>query len=158
VHNSEDRFGTDTDDEDQSNAVFDEMLQIQAAIIQGLGLHAEILEMPSTDLGAAAARKVDIEAFFPSRTSINGGYGELTSASNCTDHQSRRLATRLKLAGGGKLAFPYTLNGTALAVPRVLACLLENGWDESSRTVSIPFCLRKWMPGQIERIGPKKKD
>jgi seryl-tRNA synthetase len=158
THNSGDRFGSGTDDNDQSDAIFDEMLQIQTTIIQKLGLHAKILEMPSTDLGAAAARKVDIEAFFPSRTSINGGFGELTSASICTDYQSRRLATRLKLAGGGKLAFPYTLNGTALAVPRVLACLLENGWDEGSRTVSIPSCLRKWMPGQIERIGPKKKD
>src|SRR6202012_260595 len=103
-------------------------------ILSDLGLHAKVIEMPTTDLGAAAARKVDIEAFFPSRTAINGGYGEVTSASICTDYQSRRLATRSR-PPSGKLGFPHTLNGTAIAVPRVLACILENGWDEKSRTV-----------------------
>jgi seryl-tRNA synthetase len=132
------------------------MISIQRQILTDLGLHAKILEMPATDLGAAASRKVDIEAFFPSRLSINGGYGELTSVSICTDYQSRRLATRLKLENG-KLGFPYTLNGTAIAVPRVLACLLENGWDEESRTVAIPECLRKWMPDNVATIGSAMK-
>ena len=56
----------------------------------------------------------------------------------------------------GRLGFPYTLNGTAIAVPRVLACLLENGWDEESRSVAVPECLRKWMPDNTAWIGPAK--
>lgn len=149
----EDRFGDLPTEEDQTETIFEEMLSIQQQVLTDLGLHAQILEMPSTDLGASATRKVDIEAFFPSRTSINHGYGELTSASICTDYQSRRLATRLKQQNA-KLGFPNTLNGTAIAVPRVLACVLENGWDEKTRTVNIPQCLRKWMPGGIATIGP----
>ena len=148
---ADERFGDGSDEETQTDAIFEEMLSIQRQVLTDLGLHAKVLEMPSTDLGASATRKVDIEAFFPSRISINGGYGELTSASICTDYQTRRLATRLKQENG-KLGFPNTLNGTAIAVPRVLACLLENGWDEKSRTVTIPECLRKWMPGGLASI------
>lgn len=159
-----DRFASDidaaSDTLDQTNSVFEEMLSIQSEILTNLGLHAKVLEMPTTDLGASASRKVDIEAFFPSRRSINDGYGEVTSASICTDYQSRRLSTRLKFDAGadrsGKLGFPYTLNGTALAVPRVLACLLENNWDETNNTVAVPEVLRKYMLGGIERSGVKK--
>jgi len=129
-------------------SVFTEMLEIQKEILHGLGLHCRILEMPTTDLGASATRKIDIEAWFPSRREHDGGWGELTSASNCTDYQSRRLSTRLQAGKGqGQLSFPYTLNGTALAVPRVLAALLENGWEEEQRQVAIPDVLRPWMDG-----------
>ena len=151
------RFGEDEDPSTQTNAIFEEMLSIQTQILSGLGLHAKILEMPTADLGASAARKVDIEAFFPSRSSINEGYGEVTSASICTDYQSRRLGTRLKHdSSGAKLAWPHTINGTALAVPRVLACLLENCWDEESGTVYIPSALKPYMLGGIDKIGRKR--
>jgi seryl-tRNA synthetase len=106
--------------------------------------------MPSTDLGASAARKCDIEAFFPSRQQRNGGWGELSSTSICTDYQTRRLRTRIKV-DGGKMGFPWTVNGTALAVPRVIAAILENGWNEDG-TVQIPECLRQWMGGR-DTIG-----
>jgi len=156
AHQEGDRFGVDSED-DLTDTVFVEMLDIQQEIVINLGLHARVLEMPSTDLGASASRKVDIEAFFPSRTAINDGYGEVTSASICTDYQSRRLSTRYKsegkAAGSGGLGFPYTLNGTALAVPRMLACVLENWWDERSRTVTVPPVLRKHMLGGAEKIG-----
>lgn len=157
AQDTQDRFGGIVEEESQTGSIYEEMLSIQRQIITDLTLHAKILEMPTTDLGAAASRKVDIEAYFPSRTSINGGYGELTSASICTDFQSRRLNTRVKFPGGGKLSFPHTLNGTAIAIPRVLACIVENGWDEVTRTVKIPFCLRKWMPGEPEHIGPSQR-
>lgn len=158
-----DRFGSLDEGEEptQTDSIFTEMIDIQAEILRSLGLHAKILEMPSTDLGASASRKVDIEAFFPSRTPVNDGYGELTSVSVCTDYQSRRLGTRLKIAGagaGGKLSFPYTLNGTAMAVPRVLACLLENHWDEKTGTVTVPECLRPFMLGGIRCIGPMDRN
>lgn len=138
-----------------STAVFEEMLAIQTEILQSLGLHARILEMPSADLGASAFRKRDIEAWFPSRRSRDDGWGEVTSASICTDYQSRRLATRVKVPSkGNALAFPHTVNGTAMAIPRVLAALLENGWSEEERTVRVPDVLRPWMGG-LEVIGNK---
>lgn len=152
-----DRFGTAEEDEEifmpaYSEAAFEEMLSIQTEILSSLGLHARILEMPSTDLGASATRKIDIEAFFPSRTGIDDGYGEVTSASICTDYQSRRLGTKYKSAGEQSLKYPHTVNGTAMAVPRVLAALLENGWVEDEKAVIVPKVLRKWMPNGMEKI------
>jgi seryl-tRNA synthetase len=140
-------FAWTAPDEDLATDVFEEMLDMQTEIIQSLGLPARILSMPATDLGASATRKVDMEAWFPSRVSKLGGWGEVTSASLCTDYQSRRLATRTRIEGG-KMGFPYTANGTALAVPRVIAAILENGWDEETMTVTIPECLRPWMDGK----------
>ncbi|KUI58013.1 Serine--tRNA ligase, mitochondrial, partial [Cytospora mali] len=170
---------------DEAAEVFDEMLDMQTEILGSLGLHCRVLEMPSGDLGASATRKNDIEAWFPSRarrdnnnnnnnnkistgqttttppdekTEVGAeeeeGWGEVTSASICTDYQTRRLATRVRL--GGALTYPWTVNGTALAVPRVLAALLENGWDEETRTVAIPEVLRPYMDG-MEKIGPKNR-
>ena len=133
-----------------SEGVFEEMLEIQIEILKALGLGFRVLEMPSTDLGASASRKKDIEVYFPSRTKKDDGFGEVTSASICTDYQSRRLATRVK-KGTGQLEWPHTVNGTALAVPRVLAAVMEAGWNESDRTVLVPEVLRPWMGG-MERI------
>jgi len=130
-----------------STAIFDEILSIQTEILQSLGLHCRILEMSSTDLGASATRKRDIEAFFPARPK-DDGWGEVTSVSTCSDYQSRRLATKVDVRNlGGKIAFPYTVNGTALAVPRVLAAILENGWNERNLEVKIPEVLWPWMNG-----------
>lgn len=123
------------------------MLAVQKEILLNLGLHCRILEMPSTDLGASAVRKQDIEAFFPSRREKDGGWGEVTSTSICTDYQTRRLNTRVRNSAGSqaKMDFPSTANGTALAVPRVLAAILENGWDEEEVCVRIPEVLWPWM-------------
>lgn len=164
-------------EEGESDEVFEEMVDMQIEILGGLGLHCRVLEMPSGDLGASAARKNDIEAWFPSRARrdvVEGGaatenktdnntkdeeqgWGEVTSASICTDYQSRRLGTRVRIASeGGKLTFPWTVNGTAMAVPRVLAAILENGWDETEMTVTIPEVLRPWMDGR-EKIGLKHR-
>ncbi|KAL8957458.1 MAG: hypothetical protein Q9193_005272 [Seirophora villosa] len=153
-------------------AVFDSMLAVQKEILRGLGLYCRILEMPSQDLGASAIRKVDMEAFFPSRRGKNDGWGEVTSASICTDYQTRRLNTRVKLRSSAqKSDFPSTINGTALAVPRILAALLENSFEKipdnedgrrsrhdsggeghgSSRggpgKINIPKVLHPWMHG-----------
>lgn len=142
-------------DLDFGGEIFEEMLDIQTEILESLGLHCRILSMPAIDLGASAARKVDMEAWFPSRQHHAGGWGEVTSASICTDYQARRLLTRTREKQGSPLEFPWTVNGTALAVPRVLAALLENGWDEKTNTVFIPECLRPWMGGK-ERIGKEE--
>lgn len=133
----------------QENKAFRSMLAVQKEILRNLDLHCRVLEMPSTDLGASATRKQDIEAFFPSRREKDGGWGEVTSTSICTDYQTRRLNTKVRIPAGSqaKMDFPYTVNGTALAVPRVLAALLENRWDEKEVCVKIPKVLWPWMHG-----------
>ena len=129
-----------------SNALFDEIMEIQYEILQNLGLRCRVLEMPAGDLGASASRKQDIEAFFPSRLEKNEGWGEVTSTSNCTDYQTRRLETRLRRASPGmRLDWPHTVNGTAVAIPRIIAAILENHWDERKKLVNIPEVLRPWM-------------
>ncbi|KAI4137491.1 MAG: hypothetical protein L6R39_007257 [Caloplaca ligustica] len=142
---------------DKEQAAFDSMLAVQKEILQSLGLHCRVLEMPSQDLGASAVRKLDIEAFFPSRRGKNDGWGEVTSTSICTDYQTRRLNTRVKpTSSAPKTDFPSTVNGTALAVPRVLAALLENGWDEQEKHITIPEVLHPWMHG-IRHIKKKNR-
>ncbi|KAG9256663.1 uncharacterized protein F5Z01DRAFT_648861 [Emericellopsis atlantica] len=145
-------FAWTAPDEDSASDVYDEMLDMQTEMLSSLGLPSRVLAMPAQDLGASATRKIDMEAWFPSRAGKLGGWGEVTSASLCTDYQTRRLGTRMRVEGG-KMGFPWTANGTALAVPRILAALLENGWDEETRTVTIPECLRPWMDGKEKIVG-----
>lgn len=144
-------FAGDVKSEMPSSVIFDEMVAIQSEILEGLGFPCRVLEMPSSDLGASAYRKIDIEVLFPSRTSRDGGWGEVTSASICTDYQSRRLDTRILEKNGARSTFAHTVNGTAMAVPRILAAILEHGWREEGYVV-IPEVLRPFMGGQ-SRIG-----
>ena len=83
-------------DEASATAALEGMVRIQSHILEALGLRCRVLEQPSADLGASATRKQDIEAYFPSRRDRNGGWGEVTSASICSDYQTRRLATRVR--------------------------------------------------------------
>ena len=126
--------------------MFNAMIEVQKEVLQSLGLYCRILEMPSTDLGASAFRKVDIEAYFPSRAEVDGGWGEVTSTSICTDYQTRRLNTRVR-GSDNKITFPSTVNGTAVAVPRILAALLEYGWSKEEDCIKIPEVLWSWMHG-----------
>lgn len=142
-------------DHGSTTETFNTLVAVQKDILSSLGLHCRVLEMPSTDLGSSAYRKWDIEAFFPSRRTRNEGWGEVTSTSICTDYQTRRLGTRVRMGKEVSYEYPYTVNGTAMAVPRVLAALLENGWNEAEGTVMIPKVLRPFMGGK-EKIGPKK--
>ena len=133
--------------------VFDTMLKIQMEILDGLGLHYRVLEMPSGDLGASAYRKQDIEVFFPSRNAIDDGWGEVTSTSMCTDYQCRRLNTRItgssKAEDKPALTWPSTVNGTAVAIPRVLAALLEYGLRDDGEEIMIPKALQDyWRCGK----------
>lgn len=83
--------------------------------------------MATEELGAAAYRKFDVEAWMPSKQQ----YGEVCSASNCTSYQSRRL--NINYVGElNSRSLVHTVNGTALAVPRIVLCLLETGWCEKS--------------------------
>lgn len=138
-------------DPGSSEKIFEEMLAFQTDLVAELGFYARVLEMPTTDLGASAHRKIDIEVYMPSREKKDP-WGEVSSLSNCTDYQSRRLNTRAKLKGGGK-DFAWTLNGTAVAIPRILIALLEYGYAEGS--VRVPEVLRPFMGGQ-ETIAKRK--
>ncbi len=103
--------------------------------------------MPANDLGAPAYKKYDIEAWMPGR----GSWGELTSSSNCTDYQSRRFNTKVRRRDD-KFYFAHTLNGTAMAVPRVIAAILETFYDPETKSVSIPKVLQKYMDGKDKII------
>jgi len=101
------------------------------------------------DLGSSAAKKYDCEAWLPGQQR----YRELTSTSNTTDFQSRRLDIRYRPEGGGKPVHAYTLNGTAVAVGRTLIALLENHQREDG-TVGVPAVLQQWGAPETLRVGP----
>ncbi|MDP5033588.1 MAG: serine--tRNA ligase [Solirubrobacteraceae bacterium] len=111
------------------------LLAIEEQILTALGLPYRVVDIAIDDLGASAARKFDCEAWLPSE----GRYRELTSTSNTTDFQARRLAIRMRREGG-KPELLATLNGTAVAVGRTIIALLENG-QQSDGSVVIPQCL-----------------
>lgn len=115
--------------------------------------------MPTEELGASAYRKYDIEAWMPGR----GSWGEVSSLSNCTDYQSRRLHIRYRPQGGStdtplpRLPFAHTLNGTAAAIPRLIVALIENGVQfndkEEITGLQLPHALRPfWINNAIRDI------
>lgn len=134
---------------DQSDALHQELLGIEEEVFQGLGLPYQVIDTCTGDLGGPAYRKFDIEAWMPGRGQ-GGEYGEVTSTSNCTDFQARRLNIRYKSPKHKGTRFVHTLNGTAVAVSRALVAVLEN-YQQADGTVVIPPALRPWMRGK-ERI------
>ena len=102
---------------DQSEAIHQELLGIEESIFQGLGLPYQVIDTCTGDLGGPAYRKYDIEAWMPGRGD-KGEYGEVTSTSNCTDYQSRRLNIRYKGPNHKGTRHVHTLNGTAVAISR----------------------------------------
>jgi seryl-tRNA synthetase len=117
-------------------------LKIEETIYQQLGLPYRVVRICGGDLGAAAFKKYDIEVWMPGRESEEK-YGEVTSASNCTDFQSRRLNIRYKGEDNKKI-YPYTLNGTAIALSRVLMAILEN-YQQEDGSIIIPEVLRSYI-------------
>ncbi len=138
---------------DQSESIHRELLRIEEQIFQGLGLSYQVIDTCTGDLGGPAYRKYDLEAWMPGRGQ-GGEYGEVTSTSNCTDYQARRLGIRYKKPGQKGTHFVHTLNGTAVAVTRALLAILEN-YQQADGAVIIPEVLRSWV-GK-ERIEPKAK-
>jgi seryl-tRNA synthetase len=124
----------------------EKLLAWQEAMLGDLGIHYRVIDVAAGDLGSSAARKYDIEAWIPSE----GSFRELTSASNCTTFQARRLNIRHRLEAGGATETVATLNGT-LATTRWLVALLENHQREDG-TVVVPDVLRPFMAG-FDRIG-----
>jgi len=122
---------------ENSERVFAELIDIEEEIFRGLEIPYRIVDTCTGDLGMPAYRKFDLEAWMPGRGE-NGVWGEVTSASNCTDYQARRLGIRYREKG--KTQYAHTLNGTAVAVSRALVSLLENGQREDG-SVAIPESL-----------------
>ncbi|MGI8429475.1 MAG: serine--tRNA ligase [Solirubrobacteraceae bacterium] len=111
------------------------LLEIEESILQELEIPYRVVAIAVTDLGASAAKKYDCEAWLPGQ----GRYRELTSCSNTTDYQARRLDIRYRPAEG-RPAHVHTLNGTAVAVGRTIIALLENG-QRSDGSVALPAAL-----------------
>ncbi|KAJ1959999.1 Serine--tRNA ligase, mitochondrial [Dispira parvispora] len=132
----------------QSDSLLEEIRAFQQELFAELGLCYRVLDMPTFELGASAYRKYDIEAWMPGRHQ----WGEISSASNCTDYQARRLNIRYRLPStaqsskGAMTGFVHTLNGTACAVPRLIIAILET-FQTPDGHVEIPKVLRPWMGG-----------
>lgn len=136
---------------EQSDRLHHKLREIEEEIFTGLGLPFHVVDTCSGDLGAPAYRKWDLEAWMPGR---NGGeYGEVTSTSNCTDYQARRLNIKYK-DDDGKNKYVHTLNGTAIAVGRAMLAILENYQNEDGSVtippVLVPLC-------GFDKIEPKAK-
>jgi seryl-tRNA synthetase len=130
---------------DQSEAMHEEMLGIEEEIFQGLGLPYRVVDICTGDLGGAAYRKYDLEAWMPGRDA----YGEITSTSNTTDYQARRLQIRYRKAGpSGRPQLLHTLNGTAIAVSRTFIPLLEN-YQQEDGSVLLPEALVPYVGKKV---------
>jgi seryl-tRNA synthetase len=132
---------------DQSDGIHQELLRIEESIFQGLRIPYQVIDTCTGDLGGPAYRKFDLEAWMPGRGAA-GEYGEVTSTSNCTDFQARRLHIRYKVPGQKGTRFVHTLNGTAIAVSRTLVALLEN-YQQADGSVLVPDLLRPWVGKEI---------
>ena len=132
---------------EDSEAVHGEMVEIEERIFQGLGLPYRVVDICTGDLGGAAYRKYDLEAWMPGRDD----FGEVTSTSNTTDYQARRLRIRYRRAEpGGRPQLIHTLNGTALAMSRALIALLEV-YQREDGSVDLPEALVPYVgKGRLE--------
>lgn len=131
---------------EESDAMLEKIRGIECRIFDGLGIPYRVIDTPTKDLGGPAYRKYDLEAWMPGRNE----YGEVTSTSNCTDYQARRLNIRYKKRGEKGTHFVHTLNGTAVAIARCLVALLEN-YQQADGSLLVPDVLRPWVG--MERIG-----
>jgi seryl-tRNA synthetase len=134
---------------DQSDAIHEEIRQIECDLFDMLGIAYRVVDTSTGDLGGPAYRKYDLEAWMPGRGE-NGEWGEVTSTSNCTDYQARRLNIRYKSKGEKGTHFVHTLNGTAIAISRAIIAVLEN-YQQADGSISIPKVLQPWI-GK-DRIG-----
>jgi seryl-tRNA synthetase len=132
-----------------SEAMLGCFCDLECRIFDGLGIAYRVVDTATGDLGGPAYRKFDLEAWMPGRGTA-GEYGEVTSTSNCTDYQARRLGIRYRTGEKGT-SFVHTLNGTAVAISRALIAILEN-YQQADGSVLVPEVLRGWV-GR-DRITP----
>jgi len=115
------------------------LVSVEEDIVSGLGIPYRLVNVCTGELGSSAAKKVDLEAWLPGQ----GKYRELTSCSNCTDYQARRLGVRVRGEGGNRPV--HTLNGTACAVGRTIIAVLENH-QRADGSVELPEALHPYLP------------
>ncbi|MEX2275014.1 MAG: serine--tRNA ligase [Actinomycetota bacterium] len=135
---------------EQSWDEHERLVGIEEKIVTNLGLPYRVVNIAVGDLGAPAAKKYDIEGWLPGQQRFR----ELTSCSNCTDYQARRLQTRVRRADG-TVEVLHTLNGTATAMGRTLIALLENG-QRADGSVALPETLWPWLPESARELTPKR--
>lgn len=123
------------------------MLSIQEEVFGGLGIHAQVVDIPVGDLGASAARKFDIEAWLPGQDA----YREVTSTSNTTDYQARRLDIRIRNDRGANVT-AHTCNGTAIALQRGIIALVETH-QRADGTVAVPEELQPYLGRELLFAG-----
>jgi seryl-tRNA synthetase len=128
---------------DDSPAEHERLLAIEESILQELGIPYRVVAIAVDDLGASAAKKYDLEAWLPGQER----YRELTSCSNTTDYQARRLEIRYR-PDDGRPAHLHTLNGTAVAVGRTIIALLENG-QQADGSVVLPAALARLAAPEV---------
>ncbi|XP_034235102.1 serine--tRNA ligase, mitochondrial [Thrips palmi] len=124
----------------QSEVLLEEFRAIQEEIFNSFNLHLQVLDMPPHELGAPAHRKYDIEAWLPSRNV----FGEVSSCSNCTDYQARRLNIQCVTDDPAQNEFVHTVNGTACAIPRLIMAICETH-QQKDGTVKLPEVLQPYM-------------
>jgi seryl-tRNA synthetase len=134
----------------ESPAEHERLLEIEEGILQALGLPYRVVNIAVDDLGASAAKKYDLEAWLPGQ----GRFRELTSCSNTTDFQARRLDIRYRPAEGGSVQHAHTLNGTAVAVGRTIIAIAENHQQDDG-SVDIPEVLHPF--GAPLRLEPASR-
>jgi len=126
---------------EESEAMHEKILQTEEEIYQALGIPYHVINIAAGDLGAPAAKKYDIEYWSP----VDETYREITSCSNCTDFQARRLNIRLRRESG-EVESLHTLNGTAVSLARCLVAIIENYQD--GEKLIVPEVLRPYMSGR----------
>jgi seryl-tRNA synthetase len=146
-------FGFTAPDLASSDALHQTIVRIEEEIFQGLEIPYRVLDICTGDLGGPAFRKYDLEAWMPGRGEA-GEYGEITSASNCTDFQSRRLGIRTRVPDKKGTQYVHTLNGPAVACTRAMIAIIENH-QQADGSIIVPPVLRKWMG--MDRIAAPKK-
>ena len=134
---------------EDSDAELEKLRAIEERVFDALEFPYQVIDVASGDLGAPAYRKYDLEAWMPGRGE-SGGWGEITSTSNCTDFQARRLQCRFRRDGKKKPELLHTLNGTAISNARALLALLEIH-QQPDGSISIPEALIPYV-GR-DRIG-----
>lgn len=132
---------------EDSDAMHEELLALEEEIFQGLEIPYRVVDIAAGDLGAPAYRKFDLEAWMPGRGE-GGAWGEITSTSNCTDYQARRLRVRFRREGKQKNELVHMLNGTAVSNARAILALLENH-QQADGTVRIPKALVPYVGIEI---------